>query len=186
MQARSTRICVTHSMTLTAFVSCIWQPYTPARVTIAASGLAPVLRRHPNARIIMPAAKTHRVVAQLAKTDAERGVERQIVSPRSDQPLSRSSLISPLQRLGLVTSRSETFGYTIVEPMAGGRPVIGTRCGSAKYLIMDYFTGIGFAVRRRRRLGPRRGVHDHRTPRRLPKMGENAAGWSAPSLHWTT
>jgi len=135
--------------------------------------LAPVLCRHPNARIIMPGRQDPRVVANLRKLIAERGVERQIVLPGLISRHHVPWLISRCN-VGLVTSRSETFGYTILEPMAGGRPVIGTRRGVGEYLIMDYFTGIGFEYRDSAGLA-RAAEFMITHPAQAAQMGENAA-----------
>lgn len=135
--------------------------------------LAPVLRRHPNARIIMPGRQDPRVVANLRKMIAMRGIERQIVLPGLISRYHVPWLISRCN-VGLVTSRSETFGYTIVEPMAGGRPVIGTRCGVGEYLIMDYFTGIGFGYGDGAGLA-RAAEFMITHPAQAAQMGENAA-----------
>lgn len=106
-------------------------------------GLAPVLCRHPEVYAIMPGRQDPHVADQLRRLTERLGVARQVILPGLIDRRYVPWLIARCHA-GLVASRSETFGHTILEPMVGGKPVIGTRRGIGEYLIMDYFTGIGF------------------------------------------
>lgn len=106
-------------------------------------GLAPVLCRHPEVYAIMPGRQDPHVADQLRRLTERLGVARQVILAGLIDRRYVPWLIARCHA-GLVASRSETFGHTILEPMVGGKPVIGTRRGIGEYLIMDYFTGIGF------------------------------------------
>lgn len=43
--------------------------------------------------------------------------------------------------LAICTSKSETFGHLIVEPILTGIPVVTFNVGTASYLIQDFTTG---------------------------------------------
>lgn len=46
----------------------------------------------------------------------------------------------------IIPSCTETYGFTYIEPMLFGVPVIGTRIGVGEYAIQDYFNGISFSL----------------------------------------
>ena len=145
-------------------------------------GLAPVLRRHPDVFALMPGRQDPRVVAQLRQLTEELGVTSQVILPGLIDRRYVPWLISQCQA-GLVASRSETFGHTVLEPMVGGKPVIGTRRGIGEYLIMDYFTGIGFDYGDRTAL--ERAAEYLATHRdEAQRIGANAARLARPLFTW--
>jgi glycosyltransferase involved in cell wall biosynthesis len=145
-------------------------------------GLTPVLQRHPEVYVIMPGRQDPRLVAKLRELAEQRGVARQVILSGLLDRRYVPWLISRCQA-GLVASRSETFGHTIVEPMVGGRPVIGTRRGIGEYLIMDYFTGIGFEYGDRAALA-HAAEYLATHPDEARRMGENAARLVRPLYTW--
>lgn len=44
----------------------------------------------------------------------------------------------------IVPSSTETYGFTYIEPMVFGVPVLGTRVGVGEYAIQDYYNGLSF------------------------------------------
>lgn len=75
------------------------------------------------------------------KEVCEAGLEKQIFCPgRVAHKLTHSILSQADVVLSL--SAQETAGHNAVEAMLKGVPVIGTRVGSAEYLLQDYITGI--------------------------------------------
>lgn len=46
----------------------------------------------------------------------------------------------------VVPSSSETYGFTYIEPMMFGLPVLGTRVGIGEFAIQDFFNGISFSL----------------------------------------
>lgn len=46
----------------------------------------------------------------------------------------------------IVPSASETYGFTYIEPMMFGAPVLGTRVGVGEYAIQDYYNGLSFSL----------------------------------------
>ena len=120
---------------------------------------------------------------RVATVAARHGISSQIVMPG---PLSRDLIPWLLQRCeaGVVASRSETFGQCIVEPMAAGLPVVGTRTGVGEWLLMDYRTGVGVDYGDGPGLA---GAIDYlvRHPAAAAEMGRNAASTVRSSLGWT-
>jgi glycosyltransferase involved in cell wall biosynthesis len=47
----------------------------------------------------------------------------------------------------LVPSRAETFGHNFIEPMFASLPVVGTRVGIGREVILDGETGFGFSLK---------------------------------------
>lgn len=46
----------------------------------------------------------------------------------------------------IIPSISETYGFTYIEPMMFGIPVLGTRVGVGEYAIQDYYNGLTFSL----------------------------------------
>lgn len=107
-------------------------------------GVAPAFRRHRNAHLILPGWGSDEIQASLRSLASRLDISDQVVWPGR---LNRCDVVNLLRscHAGIVPSRSETFGQCIVEPMAAGLPVLGTRTGVGEWLIMDYSTGIGFS-----------------------------------------
>ncbi len=104
--------------------------------------LAPVFAQHRNAQLILPGWGSEAIQNSLRSLAIRLDISSQIIWPGK---ISRAAVANLLRccHVGIVPSLSETFGQCIVEPMAAGLPVIGTRKGVGEWLIMDYSTGIG-------------------------------------------
>jgi glycosyltransferase involved in cell wall biosynthesis len=105
-------------------------------------GLAPSMRRHRNAYVIMAGRQDQAYVARLRRKTGALRVQDQILLPGLIDRNVVPWLIKQVDA-GIVASRSETFGHAVVEPMANGKPVISTRKGVAEWLVIDYLTGFG-------------------------------------------
>jgi glycosyltransferase involved in cell wall biosynthesis len=113
-------------------------------------GMAPVLRMHPEARLLLPGdGPLRQDMITLARS---LGLSSQVLIPgRIDRKW--VPWILTRARVGLAISSSETFGHNSVEPMALGCPVIATRVGVAEWTINDFVTGFGVAWQDRIALG---------------------------------
>ncbi len=104
--------------------------------------MAPVFRRHRNARLVLPGWGSDQIQTSLRTLASRLDIASQVLWPGR---ISRQDVVNLLRccHAGIIPSRSETFGQCIVESMAAGLPVLGTRKGVGEWLIMDYSTGIG-------------------------------------------
>lgn len=135
-------------------------------------GAAPVLRQHRHACVIIAGRGDQATFAAVRARARQLDVERQIVLPGWIDRRVLAWVIAHCEA-GIVASRSETFGHAYIEPMMLGKPVIGTRVGVACWLIMDYFTGIGFEQRDHRGL-QRSMEYIIMNPADAARMGRNA------------
>ena len=107
--------------------------------------IAPVLRQHPEARILFCGTGDKTVMASVRETIREEGLENQVVLPgqinRSDVPWLLAHC-----NCAVVPSRAETFGHNFLEPMFAGLPVLGTRVGIGRDIVKDGETGYGFSL----------------------------------------
>jgi glycosyltransferase involved in cell wall biosynthesis len=145
-------------------------------------GLAPILRRHPQAYLIMAGSSDARILAGLQTLTHRLAVASQVLFPGY---IDRNYVPWLIDRIhvGIVASRSETFGRAVIEPMAGGKTVISTRKGIAQWLVMDYLTGFGIQYRDRAALGAAAEyVVSH--PDEAVRMGRTAAELVRNILTW--
>ena len=108
--------------------------------------MAPVLRMHPEARVLFCGAGEQSVInATLAAVQLEK-LESQILLPGQ---VARSEIPWLLKHCNcaVVPSRAETFGHNFLEPMFAGLPVLGTRVGIGRDIIKDGETGYGFSLK---------------------------------------
>lgn len=143
---------------------------------------APVLRRHPNARLIIAGVGKPETLREVQGVAARLGIEKQLILPGWVDRRVLAWVIGQCAA-GIVASNSETFGHAYIEPMALGKPVIGTRGGVASWLLMDYFTGIGFGYRDEQGLG-RAFEYMVTHPEHAAQMGRNAAALVRPLFTW--
>ena len=145
-------------------------------------GMAPILCRHPKAYLIMAGPSDPRVLADLQKLVRRLAVAEQVLFPGYIDRNYVPWLISKID-VGLVASRSETFGRAVIEPMAGGKTVISTRKGVAEWLVMDYLTGIGIEYGDQAALGKAAEyIVNHRDA--AIQMGKTAAKLVNTFLTW--
>jgi len=106
--------------------------------------MLPTLQKHSNVRLLLPGDGYGTGIMDRVKGIAEKGdVGTQVVFSGYYPNNAIPWLVSNCD-VGIVASRSETFGRNYLEPMMAGCPIIGTRFGAGEWLIMDFFTGIGF------------------------------------------
>lgn len=105
--------------------------------------IAPVLRRHPESRILFCGTGAKKVVDSVMSTIRKKGLGAQIILPGK---ISRAEIPWLLAHCNcaVVPSRAETFGHNFLEPMFAGLPVLGTRVGIGRDIIRDGETGYGF------------------------------------------
>ena len=103
-------------------------------------GCIPVLRQHPNMRVFFLGDGPFRVTIE--KQAAEAGIKDQVLTPGR---ISRTFIPWILQHchVAITGTGSENAGHNAIEPYLAGIPVIGTRVGSAEYLLQDFNIGIG-------------------------------------------
>jgi len=145
-------------------------------------GAAPVLRHHRNAKIILAGWGEESVRRRVQTAAVRLDIAAQVLMPGAISRDLVPWLLAKCQA-SIVPSRSETFGQCIVEPMAAGLPVIGTRKGVGQWLVMDYYTGIGVEYGDSRGLG--RAIEylvTHRSA--AAEMGQNAASAVRALLGW--
>lgn len=147
------------------------------------SALAPVLRLHSNAHLVLPGGGSAEIMAQVRQLAAQFGLEKRVHLPgRIDR--SHIPWVLVHCNAGIVASRSETFGHTFVEPMAVGLPVVGTRVGAGESLLLDYHSGITFEF------GDSEGIARAATylvshPTEAAEMGRNAQALVGPLITWS-
>ena len=107
--------------------------------------LAPVLRAHPNARVLFCGTGDEAVIASVKATIAKEMLSDQILLTGQ---IDRSEVPWLLAHCdcAVVPSRAETFGHNFLEPMFAGLPVLGTRVGIGRDIIKDGETGYGFSL----------------------------------------
>lgn len=134
--------------------------------------MAPVLRSHPNVRVLLCGTGESTVMDATRKVIAAVGLERQILVT---EQIPRRFVPWLLQHCdcALVPSKSETFGHSFLEPMFAGLPVLGTDVGVGAEIIKNGETGYVFSLRKSSSLQnamERLLVH----PEQASKMGKNA------------
>lgn len=107
-----------------------------------------VLRRHPNARIILCGGGDDAVKRGVEAVVRKHGLDGQVMMPGRIQRVDVPWLLRHCD-CAVIPSRAETFGHTFIEPMAAGIPVLGTRVGVGEYMVRDYETGMGFDFSRK-------------------------------------
>lgn len=102
--------------------------------------IAPVLRKHPEARVLFCGTGGPSVIQATEEAIAQEGLQNQIILtgqiPRDEVPW-----LLQHSNCALVPSRSETFGHNFLEPMFAGIPVIGTPVGIGRDVIIQGETG---------------------------------------------
>lgn len=134
--------------------------------------MAPVLRSHPNVRILLCGTGESTVVDATRNAIAAVGLERQILVTGQ---IPRRFVPWLLQHCdcALVPSKSETFGHSFLEPMFAGLPVLGTDVGVGAEIIKNGETGYTFSLRKSSSLQyAMERLLEH--PEQASKMGKNA------------
>lgn len=107
--------------------------------------IAPVLRRHPESRIIFCGTGAKKVVDGVMATISKNRLESQIILPGKIPRAEIPWLLAHCD-CAVVPSRAETFGHNFLESMFAGLPVLGTRVGIGRDIIRDGETGYGFVL----------------------------------------
>jgi len=145
-------------------------------------GIAPALREQRNAHVIIAGWGLDSLRMQALERARELDIADQIHAPGAVRRDLVPWLLSHCQA-AIVPSLSETFSQAIVEPMAAGLPVLGTRKGVGSYLIMDYHTGLGVNYDDRSALA-RAARYMITHPDEVAQMGRNAAELVIPLMNW--
>lgn len=107
--------------------------------------IAPVLRKHPEARVLLCGTGGPSVIRATEDAIAQECLQNQILLtgqiPRDEVPW-----LLQHSNCALVPSRSETFGHNFLEPMFAGIPVVGTPVGIGRDVIMPGKTGQFFSL----------------------------------------
>lgn len=108
--------------------------------------IAPVFRRHPEARLILCGQDLYGIAKRVFDVIRKEGLEKQIIMPGL---IPREHIPTVLRHVdcALVASRAETFGFSYIEPMFMGVPVIGTPIGVGRDVIRRGETGDFFNLR---------------------------------------
>lgn len=108
--------------------------------------IAPVLRKHPSARVLLCGKGEQAVVRATEDAVVQEGLQGQILLtgqiPRDEIPW-----LLLHSNCALVPSRAETFGHNFLEPMFAGIPVLGTSVGIGRDVIVSGETGYFFNFR---------------------------------------
>ena len=105
--------------------------------------ILPLVKDNSNLRIIYCGSNDNAVGKKVLKLIKSAGVEEQFyITGR----VARELVPSILNRCdcSIIASQTETYGFTYVEPMLNGLPVLGTRIGVGEYAIQDYCNGFAF------------------------------------------
>lgn len=103
--------------------------------------IAPVFRRHPEARLILCGQDMYGVGKRVRDVIQEEGLGNQIIMPGLVPRETIPTLLKCVD-CAIVASRAETFGFSYIEPMFMGVPVIGTAVGVGKEVIINGETGM--------------------------------------------
>ena len=108
--------------------------------------LVPVLKRHPEARVLFCGKGAQEVIDATVAAIREEQLDEQILLPGQ---IAREEVPWLLTHCNcaVVPSRSETFGHSFLEPMFAGLPVLGTRVGIGRDIIKDGETGYVFDLK---------------------------------------
>lgn len=107
--------------------------------------LLPVMKAHQNIHVIYCGAEGDVSFEQIRNLARAECLESRFHLP-GRLPYESVPTILKNVDCAIVPSRTETYGFTYVEPMMFGVPVIGTRIGVGEYAIQDYFNGISFSL----------------------------------------
>ena len=108
--------------------------------------LTPVLKRHPEARVLFCGKGAREVIDATVAAIREEQLDEQILLPGQ---IAREEVPWLLTHCNcaVVPSRSETFGHNFLEPMFAGLPVFGTCVGIGRDIIKDGETGYAFDLK---------------------------------------
>ena len=108
--------------------------------------LLPLVKNYPQLHILYCGSKDKKIMPQIEHMIEREGVINQfhITGKVSKDKI---PFVLDLCDCAIVASKSETFGFTYIEPMMAGIPVIGTRVGVGEYIIQDYGTGFGLNLK---------------------------------------
>lgn len=115
------------------------------------NSLLPVLRSHKNIRLLLCGSGAEKVVAKVKEIVERHGLSGQVLMPGQIPRYEVPWLLRHVN-CAIVPSRAETFGHNFIEPMFASLPVIGTRVGIGREVIMDGKTGFGFSLKDPREL----------------------------------
>ena len=104
------------------------------------TAMSEVLKTHQNARLILCGTGSVAIMSSVKQLISMRAVGTQVLMPGQ---VERSSIPCILSKCdcAVVTSSSETFGHSFLEPMFAGLPVLGTAVGVGCDIIKDGRTG---------------------------------------------
>ena len=105
--------------------------------------LAPVLKSHPHARLLLCGGGNDVVYNHVKDLVSTKGLESQILMP-GQIPRDAVPWVLKHVNCAIVPSRAETFGHNFLEPMFAGVPVLGTHVGIGQDVIKDGETGYFF------------------------------------------
>ena len=107
--------------------------------------IAPVLRKHPEARLLFCGTGDESVIADVRTAIAMAKMENQIILTGQIQRQEVPWLLMH-SNCAVVPSRAETFGHNFLEPMFAGLPVVGTPVGIGRDIIINGETGRKFSL----------------------------------------
>ena len=107
--------------------------------------LLPVIKEHRNIHVIYCGAEGDVSFEQIRSLARAEHLESNFHMP-GRLPYEAIPTILKNVDCAIVPSYTETYGFTYVEPMMFGVPVIGTRIGVGEYAIQDYFNGFSFSL----------------------------------------
>ena len=107
--------------------------------------LLPVMKEHQNIHVIYCGAEGEVSFEQIRNLARAEHLESRFYLP-GRLPYESVPTILKNVDCAIVPSRTETYGFTYVEPMMFGVPVLGTRIGVGEYAIQDYFNGLSFSL----------------------------------------
>lgn len=105
--------------------------------------ILPIVKDNPKLHIIYCGSNDNVIGERVLQLIKSEGVEKQFHIP-GRVPREFVPFILKRCNCGIIASRTETYGFTYIEPMLQGLPVLGTRIGVGEYAIQDYSNGFAF------------------------------------------
>ena len=106
--------------------------------------LVPIMKIEQNIHVIYCGGGNGAVASQVSAIAKKAGLENRFHLP-GRIPYEAVPTVLKNCSCAIIPTCSETYGFTFIEPMMFGIPVLGTRVGVGEYVIQDYINGLSFS-----------------------------------------